>query len=85
MSCYNRTKADSRKQETSDRTAEIASIDAGTWPRDIDDEFRWGVGQTFYSHADKASHARAMCVGVISYLHGIPARIAAGELPGWEA
>tara|TARA_R110000868_G_C10890698_1_gene763575 strand:+ start:728 stop:988 length:261 start_codon:yes stop_codon:yes gene_type:complete len=86
MSVYNRTKADSRKQERADRTAEIAAIDSGSWPRDIDDRHRWGVGQTFYSNADHAAYARQQCVSVIDYLDGIPARIASGELGnGWQA
>ena len=85
MASYNRTKADSRRQEIADLTAEIVAIDAGSWPRDTDDAMRWGVGMSFYSHADKAAHARRMCTGAVSYLQGIPARIAAGELPGWEA
>jgi hypothetical protein len=86
MAIYNRTKADSRKQETADLTAEIAAIDAGVWPRDIDDAMRWGAGQSFASHADKAAYARRLCVDIVDYLQAIPARIASGELGnGWQA
>lgn len=85
MACYNRTKAASRKQEIEDRKAEIAAIDAGTWPRDLDDAMRWGANKTFHDAAEKAEYARTGCWAEVVYLEDIPARIEAGELPGWEA
>ncbi len=84
MSCYNRMKNASRQQEITDRKAEIAAIDGGTWPRDMNDEYRWGVNKTFHDMTEKAVYARSLCLTEVEYLEGIPARIAAGELPGWE-
>ena len=83
MACYNRMKAESREQEIKDRTAEVASIDAGKWPRDIDDDMRWGVNKTFHDVAEKAMYARRLCVSELAYLKGLTARTKAGELPGW--
>lgn len=85
MAYYNRTKAESRKQEIADLKAEIAAIDTGKWPRDIDDNMRWGPNKTFHDMAEKAKYVRDLCVKEVGYLEGIPARIAAGELSGWEA
>lgn len=85
MACYNRTKAADRQREITDRKAEITAIDAGTWPRDLDDDMRWGATKTFHDAAEKAAYARALCVDEVAYLQGIPARVQAGELPGWEA
>jgi hypothetical protein len=84
MSCYNRTKAESRQQEIEERKAEIAAIDAGEWPRDLNDDMRWGVFMRFNDMAEKTDYARRLCVETLEYLEGIPARINAGELPGWE-
>lgn len=91
MACYNRTKRADREQEIADLRAEVAAVDAGTWPRDINDSFRWLNAPTnpYLSAREnqriQADYAKRMCVSGIAYLEGIPARIAAGELPGWEA
>jgi len=79
MVCYNRIKKADREREIADRKAEIAAIDAGQWPRDIDDEFRWVANRGF---AD--AYARNLCVAEVAYLEAIPARVASGELTGWE-
>lgn len=84
MACYNRMKAESRKQEIADRKAEIAAIDNGTWPRNIDDDMRWGPNKTFRDMAEKAQYVRTLCVDEVAYLNGIPPRIVSGELKGWE-
>ena len=81
---YNRTKSASRQQELADRKDEIAAIDNGTWPRDMDDEYRWGALRSFHDMAEKAAYARSLCTLDVEYLEGIPARIATGELLGWE-
>lgn len=85
MASYNRMKVADRKREIDDRKAEIAAIDAGTWPRDLDDDMRWGICHHFRDAAEHAAYARRMCLDVVDYLEAIPARIKAGELPGWEA
>jgi len=80
-------KADSRKQELADRNAEIAAIDAGMWPRNLDDEMRWGANKTFHDMAEKASYARQMCWAVVVYLEDLQERLEAGGDPcltGWE-
>jgi hypothetical protein len=85
MSVYNRAKAADREREIADLTAEVAAIDAGLWPRTLDDEFRWGTRNLFYDAAEKAAHVRRLCWDQIGYLQGIQFRIEDGELPGWEA
>ncbi len=80
MSSYNLTKRADRERLVADRRAEIAAIDNGAWPRDINDSFRWSTN----TNRTAAAHARAMCLADIEYAEGIPARISAGELPGWE-
>lgn len=80
MAVYNRTKRLDREREIADLQAEIDAIDAGKWPRDINDQFRW----SFVSH-DPAGYARRMCASSLAYLIAVPDRIANGELPGWEA
>ncbi len=87
MACYNRMKAKSRKQEIADRKAEIAAVEDGTWPRDIDDEMRWGSTKTFHDMAEKARYAKDMCNGVLVYMEDLQDRLNAGGDPclnGWE-
>lgn len=84
MACYNRMKAESRKQEITDRKAEIAAVNNGLWPRDLDDEMRWGSTKTFHDMAEKAQYAKDMCWSVVFYLGDVQKRLESGELPGWE-
>lgn len=81
---YNRMKSASRQQEIEDRQAEMAAVDNGTWPRDLDDDMRWGVNKSFNDMAERAAWARKMCDLDVQYLRGIPPRIVSGELAGWE-
>ena len=85
MASYNLMKRADRDRMLADRKAEIAAIDAGLWPRTIDDDMRWGWARTFHDKAEKAAYARFMCLGDVAYLERIPARIASGELSHWEA
>ena len=85
MAAYNLMKRMDRERMLADREAEIAAIDAGMWPRNIDDEYRWGAGVTFRDMAEKAAYARKLCVADVQYLNQIPARIAGGYLTNWEA
>lgn len=85
MASYNRMKRADREREIADRKAEIAAIDQGTWPRDIDDDFRWGANRYFHDNAEKAAYARKLCMDDVTYLEGIPGRIALGYLQNWEA
>lgn len=80
MPSYNLTKAADRARFRADRVAEIAAVDAGTWPRDLDDACRWHAPPRH----DATRHARAMCAADVAYLDGVEERIAKGELPGWE-
>lgn len=84
MASYNLMKKADRDRQRSNRMAEVDAIDEGRWPRDINDEMRWGATRTFYDGAEKAAYARRMCMADVAYLDGIPDRITAGELPGWE-
>jgi hypothetical protein len=84
MSCYNRTKAASRKTEIVDLQAEITAIDAGNWPRDLDDHLR-RVDPPGHSPQQRAARVRQVLVDEVAYLEGISVRVKAGELPGWEA
>jgi hypothetical protein len=85
MSSYNYMKRADRERALSERKSEIDAIDAGTWPRDINDDMRWGVLLTFHDRAEKAGYARKCCENEVNYLEGIPARIKAGFLQNWEA
>jgi len=85
MVSYNYMKRADRERAIADRKAEIAAVDAGQWPRDLDDEMRWGVNKHFHDRAEKAAYARKLCADEVAYLEGIPARIEAGFLQNWEA
>lgn len=85
MASYNRMKAADRAREMADRMAEVEAIDNGTWPRSLDDDMRWGPNQRFHDVTEKATYARKLCMADVTYLEAIPARVVAGELPGWEA
>lgn len=85
MPTYNRMKAESRRQEIADLKAELAAIDNGTWPRDLNDDFRWGSQWYFYDLPEKAAYVKGIITNEVAYLENIPARIVSGELTdGWE-
>ena len=58
--------------------AELAALDAGSWPRDLDDLCRW-------MNPDP-TRVRAILAADIRYLDDLDRRIAAGDpdLAGWE-
>ncbi len=74
MASYNLMKKTDRDHMLADRRAEIAAVDEGRWPRDINDEMRWGATRTFHDRAEKAAYARRMCMADVTYLDGIPTR-----------
>ena len=83
--CFDHTRRAGRLEAIAAYEAELAAILNGTWPRDVNDDMRWGSGRTFYDRAQKAAYVRGCLENHLTYLRAIPARIAAGELPGWEA
>ena len=87
MASYNRMKRADRDQEIADRKAEIAAVDAGEWPRNLNDEFRWNSNnaRTENPPPTPAEYAKRLCTFEVEYLEGVQVRIEAGELPGWEA
>jgi len=78
------TKRASRQQVLADHKAELAAIDAGQWPRDIDDYMRWGSNKAFRDMQERRAYVRAILAREVGYLEGIPRRVVKGELPGWE-
>lgn len=91
MASYNLMKRADRERKLADCKAEVTAIEAGTWPRNLDDQYRWADARTCphnppgVNHKIQADYAKQMCMAEIAYLEGVPARVAAGELPGWEA
>lgn len=73
---YNLMKRADRSRQREDFSRELAALDGGYWPRDSNDATRWMT-------QDRA-RIRKMLADGIAYLDALPARIAAGELPGWE-
>jgi len=90
MASYNRTKAADRAREIAVLKDQIAAIDAGIWPRNLDDTSHviYAATSTFNSAQEnrriQAAYTRKILQGDLDYLEAIPARVAAGELPGWE-
>ena len=85
MSFYNRMKAEDRAREIADLQSELDAIDIGIWPRDVNDDVRWGATRSFRDRTEKAAHVRPILIAEIKMLKDIPARIIAGELPtGWQ-
>lgn len=87
MASYNLMKRADRDRLKADRVAEIEAIDSGTWPRDLNDDMRWGAGRHFHDKAEKATYARRMCANEVDYLRDLQRRIDAKvpDLLGWEA
>jgi hypothetical protein len=88
----NATKARARAEERADLRSELEAITAGTWPRTIDDLFRWGGARTspYLSARENQrivrEHAASCCRRRLAYLDGVERRLAAGDpdLKGWE-
>jgi len=93
MASYNLMRAADRARARADCQAEIDAVEAGQWPRDINDSMRWIHPPTSpYLPADEnrriaAEYAARMCRAEIEYLDGVDRRIAEGDpdLAGWEA
>lgn len=87
MAFYDMSKAADRARCKADRQAEIDAVRDGTWPRDIDDQFRWGAMRVFCDAQEHAEYAEQMCQAEIDYIDGVAERIQAGDpsVAGWEA
>lgn len=92
MGSVNRAKAADRAEERAALEAELKAIEAGAWPRDINDMFRWTAAPTSRflpareNQRIEREHAAKCCRGGISYLDDVERRLAAGDpdLKGWE-
>jgi hypothetical protein len=79
MASYNLTRAADRQRYRQDHISELEAIQAGTWPRDVNDALRW-------TRMDP-EHAARMCRMAVDYVDDLEARIASGDagLEGFEA
>ena len=93
MSAYDLTKTADRARLRRDRQAEVAAVDAGRWPRDIDDRFRWNPSMYLNPYLSSttaadvaAKHAKKMCAAEVAYLDDVERRLRDGDpsLAGWE-
>ena len=92
MGFTDRTKAADRAAERVALAAELEALEAGVWPRDINDAFRWnGAPTSQFLHGEENArivreHATRCCRSGIAYLDDLEARLAAGDrdLRGWE-
>ena len=74
MSSYNLTKPEDRTRYRQDHADELAAVENGTWPRDINDSMRWIHGR------NAPEYAARMCRSTIDYIDDLEARIEAGEV-----
>lgn len=82
MSSYNLQKPGDRERFRQDHADELAAVEDGSWPRDINDAFRWIHGS---SPEHTAQYAARMCQSAIDYIDDLEIRIEAGEAPlGFE-
>jgi len=81
----NLMKAKDRATERAARQAELEACQDGTWPRNINDEFRWLRAPTKNRRIER-EHAAKMCALSIVYLDSVDRRIAAcdPDFAGWE-
>lgn len=75
MSSYNLQKPEDRERYRQDHADELAAVESGTWPRDINDQMRWING------GGAPEYAAKMCQSAIDYIDGLEARIESGEAP----
>jgi len=64
MTSYNLTKSVDREALRADRQSELDAIEAGTWPRDLNDLMRWSPPHT----VEPPVWAARMCKLDLSYL-----------------
>ena len=78
MASYNLAKAADRERSKADAQAELAALDGGWWPRDANDQHRWGTNDR--------TRIRAFLESSLAYLVSVGERIQAGDpdLAGWE-
>lgn len=92
MAFYNLSKRADRDQMRADRRAELAAVESGEWPRDINDQFRWTPKGNVYLSAKEnrlmtLEHVKKCCQMEIDYCDGVDKRVAENDpdLVGWEA
>jgi hypothetical protein len=73
MSFYNLGKPEDRQRYREDHAAELAAVENGTWPRDINDQMRWVHGR------GSPAYAAEMCRRSIAYIDDLEQRIEAGD------
>lgn len=85
MSSYNLHKAADRARYRQDHADELAAVEAGCWPRDINDQMRW-VNIPSMPYAPPAVVKKAteeyvarMCRFAIAYIDGLESRIKAAD------
>lgn len=64
MSSYNLTKPEGREALQADRQSELDAIEAGIWPRDLNDVMRW----TPPRNVEPRVWAARMCRADLAYL-----------------
>jgi hypothetical protein len=69
----NSSKQEDRDQIRSEREDEIAAVDAGEWPRNLNDRMRWSKGTPEW--------AKQMCQADIAYIDDLETRLDRGEKP----
>lgn len=75
---YNRMKAADRKENQKDLRAELKAIEDGTWPRDLNDQLRYG--------RPDATYVKKLVEIELAYLEDLENRIIQGDegLTGYE-
>jgi hypothetical protein len=86
MATYNLMKAEDRARKRADRQAELDAARKGLWPRNSNDQFRWGPNRVFVDVQQHAEFAAEMCESEIAYLDDVERRLGIGDpdLAGWE-
>jgi len=72
MSSYNLGKPEDRNRYRQDHASELAAVEEGSWPRDINDQMRW-------IRDPSPVYAAKMCRFAIAYIDDLEARIARGD------
>lgn len=85
----NATKRKDREEALAGLREQLNACKAETFPRTLDEQMRYSAPTSPYLHWAEnqriyREHAERMIRSEIEYLEGVPARVAAGELPGWE-
>ncbi len=87
MASYDLMKKSSREQMRCDREAELAALDTGTWPRNLDDSMRWSATRSWPNSGAHKDYARRMVKAELDYLGDLQRRLEEGKDPSlasWE-